>query len=93
MFPTQGIIMCLVSLVSGSGVCQLQNCAQKQIQDKFCLDSTVGRLVSQIHRWSNLEVKKCYPKFCLFSGDIGKHQFLLDMAVALKQERLAMNKK
>lgn len=65
---------------------------QSKYRTNSAWDSTVGHLVSQIHHWSNLEVKKCHPKFCLFSGDTGKHQFLLGIAVALKQERLAVNK-
>lgn len=82
-----------MSLASGSDVCQLQEvCSEANTEQILPVGSTVGHLVSQIHHWTNLEVKKCYPKLCLFSGDVGNHQFLLDMAVALKQERLAMNK-
>ena len=81
-----------MSFVSRSSVCQLEEvCSEANIGQILPVDSTVGHLVSQINHRSSLEVKKCYPKFCLFSGDIGKHQLLLVMAVALKQDRLAMN--
>lgn len=54
-------------------------CSEANRGQILLVNSTVGPLVSQMHNRGNLEVKKCYPKFFLFSGDIGKHQFLLDI--------------